>query len=370
MLKSVFVWSKEFETDFDKIDTEHKYLVEIINSLGKRLSQANPTFKELEPIFNELFDYTKYHFKNEEALMEQIKIDSRHTKEHISAHKAFITEVTSQYERIDKRNIKESAKELLDFLVQWLTFHILGMDKNLTTQIKLIESGYTSESAFNELNGLNHEQLDTLVKSFNGVFGVLMKYNEELLMLKKSLEEKVQERTAELEEANKKLEYMAMTDQLTGLANRHKTMPKLDKYWNEFIKNGSIFSVIMIDLDNFKTINDRYGHDVGDDVLKTFSQTLKFSIRTDDLACRLGGDEFFIICPNTNKDGVKKLANKIHKNIENSYIDLSDKKLKYSSSMGVATVTKEMKRKEDLLKASDNAVYQAKKLGKNQIFIY
>ncbi|MDL0089684.1 GGDEF domain-containing protein [Campylobacter gastrosuis] len=375
MLKPVFVWGREFETDFHKIDTEHRYLVEIINTIGRKIAEFNPRFEDLEPIFTELFNYTKYHFINEETIMKDANVDKRHIKEHLVAHKTFIREVTSQYERIDKTNIKESAKGLLDFLVQWLTFHILGMDKNLTTQIKLIESGYSPEDAFNEINGVNHEQLDTLVKSFNGIFGVLMKYNDELLVLKKSLEDKVEERTTELQEANerleavnKQLEFIAMHDQLTGLANRHKTMFELEKYWDNYAKNGENFSVIMLDLDNFKGINDTYGHDAGDAVLKSFAKTLSFSIRTDDLACRLGGDEFFIICPNTDKNGVLNLAQKLHKNIVDLKVEFENGSWSGISSIGIATTNDTMSNKEDLIKASDNAVYEAKRRGKNQIF--
>ncbi|CAD7289192.1 Bacteriohemerythrin [Campylobacter majalis] len=376
MLKPVFVWGQEFETDFKKIDAEHRYLVELINSLGNKLSNSRPTFEDIDPVFSELVEYTKYHFVNEETIMKEARVDRRHVTEHVEAHRNFITEIAEQYSMIDRQNIKESAKKLLDFLVQWLTFHILGVDKNLITQIRLIESGSSPEEAFNEINGVNHEQLDTLVRSFNGVFSVLMKYNEELLGLKKSLEEKVEERTlelkeanAQLEEMNKRLETIAMSDQLTGLSNRHKIMSELSRYWDEYTRYNTPLSVIMIDLDNFKCINDTYGHDAGDQVLKTFAKILSFSIRTDDLVCRLGGDEFCVVCPNTDINGVTTLANKIHENLAGICVRFDEGGWEGSASLGVATTNKSMKNKEDLLKASDKAVYEAKKLGKNKVYV-
>lgn len=375
MKSVVFVWGQEFETHVKKIDAEHRYLVELINSLGEKLSAEVTTFEDLDPIFKELVDYSKYHFKNEETIMSDARVDIRHIKEHKNAHQNFIQKITEQYKKISVQNAKDAAKELLDFLVQWLTFHILGMDKNLSAQMRLIESGYNAEDAYNEINGVNHEQLDTLVRSFNGVFSVLMKYNEELLFLKKSLEEQVQERTRELIETNKKLENanklletMAMNDQLTGLANRHRMTSEFAIKWEEFQKENKIFSLIMIDLDNFKEINDTYGHDAGDLVITTFAKVLKLSSHNDDIVCRLGGDEFLVICPNTQLDGAINLAQKIHKNIKGLFVKLGNSGWQGSASIGVSSCNK-YSQKEKLLKAVDNAVYQAKTRGKNCIFV-
>ncbi|WP_169777728.1 GGDEF domain-containing protein, partial [Campylobacter mucosalis] len=373
----VFVWGKEFETNVKKIDSDHRYLIELINSLGRKLSGVKVTIADIDPIFKELIDYSRYHFAGEEAIMKNAGVDIRHIKEHVQAHKNFIEEVTSQYKSINIQNIQKSAKSLLDFLVQWLTFHILGIDKNLTAQIRLIESGYSPEDAFVEINGINHEQIDTLVKSFNGIFGVLMRYNDELLTLKKSLEDTVEQRTKELKEANlelekvnKKLEHIAMTDQLTGLANRHKMLNELDDCWKNFIQNGTKFSFLMFDLDNFKIINDTFGHDAGDKVLSVFSKMLLDNVRTDDIVCRMGGDEFLIVCPNTDKNGAEILAKKIYESIKNLFIKIDSSGWQGSASIGIACVDETMNSKDDIMKKADNAVYKAKYNGKNQIFAY
>ncbi|MBR8464165.1 GGDEF domain-containing protein [Campylobacter sp. faydin G-24] len=365
----VFIWNKDFETDISNIDQEHKKLVEIINTISKKLSELDTVFEDMQPIFKELFDYTNYHFKNEEQIMKNVNVDVRHVKEHIAAHRNFIKEITLQYNKIDQDNVKNTAKHLLDFLVQWLTFHILGMDKNLTTQIKFIESGDTPEEAFNAINGVNYGQLDTLVKSFNGVFAVLIKSNEELLTLKKSLEEKVEERTKELKDSNiklteayKKLETIALTDQLTGLGNRHKTMAELDRYMSKFLNFNEIFSVIMFDVDSFKTINDTYGHDAGDNVLIELSNSLQKTIRKNDIACRVGGDEFLVICPKTDEKSVERLAKRIHEAISKLKITFDSNACWLGSvSIGTATCNEKVNTKEHMLKIADNNLYITKK---------
>lgn len=344
--------------------------------MGNKLTESSATFEELDPIFGELMRYSQYHFKHEEQIMYGSNVDARHIKDHINAHKNFIQDIGKQYSSMDREQIIASAKRLLDFLVQWLTFHILGMDKALTAQIRLIEAGYKPEDAYTEINGVNHEQIGTLVNSFNGIFGVLMKYNEELLTLKKSLEDQVAERTKELAEANqhlvelnKRLEVIAMTDHLTGIANRHRTMVELNECWQEFKTKAIPCSIIMLDIDNFKGINDTCGHDSGDVVLAEFARTITFSVRTDDIVCRLGGDEFIVICPNTAMDGASNLADKIYENIQKIDLKFKNGSWKGSSSIGVASACESMYYKEELLKAADRALYVAKANGKNQISI-
>lgn len=362
--KAVFIWGKEFETEVSRMDSEHRYLIEIINSLGSHLSLSDITIDSIEPIFNELLEYTTYHFRNEEMLAKEYNIDPRHIISHKKEHKAFIEKVSRMYNNLNQENLKIESKELLDFLVHWLTFHILGIDKTLATQIKLIKNGYTPEEAFNSLGNVNHEQLDTLVKSFNNIFEVLMKYNDELLALKKSLEQKVKERTNELEEVNKRLKILAMTDQLTGLANRHCTMYELDVRINNFNKSGEPFSIIMIDLDDFKNVNDNLGHEAGDNLLILIATAIKDSIRTDDIACRMGGDEFVVICPNTNENGAELLASKISKNINKIVLDIKDQKWQASCSTGMATYSSNTIDKKDLLRIADNQMYKAKRKSK------
>lgn len=358
--KPVFMWGKEFETEVSKIDIEHRYLIEIINKIGDLLSSSSINTLEIDSVFNDLLNYTKYHFNNEEALAKEFDVDQRHMALHKHEHRNFIHKITELYSALNPDSIKFEAKELLDFLVHWLTFHILGIDKNLASQIKLIKSGKSPQEAFDIINSSQREQVDTLVKSFNNIFDILIKYNEELLGLKNSLEQKVKERTSELEAANEKLKQIALNDELTKLANRHSTMNELDKYIDKFNKNKDIFSIIMLDLNDFKRINDTLGHDAGDKLLVKIAQAIKDGVRTDDIACRLGGDEFIIICPNTDEIGAKKVANKIKQRISKIKVELPNKIWQADSSIGIATISEQLNDKMDLLKKADFKMYKDK----------
>lgn len=122
---------------------------------------------------------------------------------------------------------------------------------------------------------------------------------------------------------------------------------------------------MMVDADNFKQINDTQGHDAGDEVLRQLSRKLKESIRTDDVVCRLGGDEFIILCQNTPLDGAMLLAEKIRQEVSNLQVSVGNGKWIGSISIGVASRQDDMKVLEDLIKVADNGVYIAKKNGRN-----
>ncbi|MGP1485856.1 MAG: GGDEF domain-containing protein [Campylobacter sp.] len=366
--ESVFSWNSEFETSIVSIDLEHKTLVDIVNKLGSALSDDNLCFDMLEPIFKELFDYTNYHFKNEEGLSAKMNVDERHRKEHKKAHKMFLQRVTTLYENLKFSEFKTSNfKELLDFLVYWLTFHILGMDQKLARQIQKIQEGKIPEVAYDETNTSEYSQLNMLVRSFNGAFESLMKYNKELLELKESLEEQITLRTMELQRANEQLEQIAMYDYLTGLANRRKAMKDLERCREIFDQTNEKFSVIMVDLDDFKYINDNYGHDSGDKVLYETAKIIKHNIRMDDIACRLGGDEFLVICQNTDSQGALVVAKKLHSAIDELSLKFQDKICKVPASIGVASWNSSMKSIKDILKSVDIGLYSAKDRGKNTI---
>lgn len=151
----------------------------------------------------------------------------------------------------------------------------------------------------------------TLLQAMNRLFNQVSERNRELFELNRTLEARVAERTHELLEANHQLENMAMTDVLTGLPNRRHALHSFQAEWQRSVANGQPLACIMIDADGFKAINDTYGHDAGDEVLRQLSARLKDTVRNDDLVCRLGGDEFLIICGNTTRDGAMQTAEKL-----------------------------------------------------------
>ena len=164
----------------------------------------------------------------------------------------------------------------------------------------------------------------------------------------------------------KKLEIMAITDKLTGTTNRHIFDMIFKKALSLSKRKGKQLSAIMIDIDKFKEINDKYGHPVGDKVLKIITEVIKNSIRGSDIIFRWGGDEFFILLPETNPSEVKKVAEKIRRKIEGLNISEKGSLLPITISVGTATVSS-FEEKEDLIKNSDNALYRAKRKGRNRV---
>ncbi|MCK4501852.1 MAG: diguanylate cyclase, partial [Desulfuromonadales bacterium] len=167
-------------------------------------------------------------------------------------------------------------------------------------------------------------------------------------------------KTLALSEANRKLGELALTDVLTGLSNRRHAMQILERLWIESIANDTSLACLMIDADGFKEINDTYGHDAGDIVLTKLAKELQYAVRTDDMVCRLGGDEFLIICPNTNNEGAKHLANITHAKISALIVEVTGGVWRGSISVGVAVRTSSMQNPGDLIKAADRGVYAAK----------
>lgn len=344
------------------------HLVELINELILKISnQEALEIADISSVFNKLFDYAKYHFGDEESIMIESKLYPDFIREHAYNHKMFLQEVETLYnEFLDSKDYKKNLKDMIDFLINWLAFHILGQDKKMAKQIELMNQGYSAKQAFEMVDQI-HESNETqpLVNALNNMLNTLSRRNKELLSLKKNLEQKVEERTTELMEANRHLEYLSTTDQLTELKNRRYAMDALNMLWYSTCKFTDSIAVLMIDLDHFKEVNDNYGHDCGDIVLKTVAVTLKDSVRNDDIVCRLGGDEFLIICPHTFLQGAIKVANNILKEIKKLNVSIDGGFWSGSASIGVASSDPKMQGVEDLIKRADDQVYKAKEAGKN-----
>jgi diguanylate cyclase (GGDEF)-like protein len=183
-------------------------------------------------------------------------------------------------------------------------------------------------------------------------------YKEKLEEMNKALEKKVQERTKELRK-------LATTDSLTQLANHQTACEKLEEAVGKASKEQSSLIVMMADLDKFKRVNDTYGHQVGDEVLKATAHVISSNVREADLVGRYGGEEFIIILPNTELEKGLKVANRIKDGIEDEIFSI--KELKVTVSIGVRKWQGE--NAIDLVKYADQALYQAKENGRNRIEI-
>ena len=163
----------------------------------------------------------------------------------------------------------------------------------------------------------------------------------------------------------KDLEHLAMTDQLTGLNNRYYLQMFISKTLSEMKRHGQQLSLIMIDLDKFKPINDTFGHEQGDEVLVKISKVLESNSRIEDIAIRLGGDEFLLVLPYCALKRAKDKANTLRAAI--SAIQCSQADLSLSASFGVASTEQGEFDFKKLLALADQAVYQSKAQGGNAV---
>jgi diguanylate cyclase (GGDEF)-like protein/PAS domain S-box-containing protein len=160
---------------------------------------------------------------------------------------------------------------------------------------------------------------------------------------------------------------MAFTDGLTGLYNRRYLFEELNREVSRASRNNSPFSIINMDVDNFKTINDRFGHDQGDRMLKEFSDILKKFSRKSDIAARMGGDEFILLTSDCDYQQATAIAQRILTDANSQRIDLKSEKVNLHASIGIAGYPTHGATIDEILSKSDKAMYDAKNAGKNQI---
>ena len=181
----------------------------------------------------------------------------------------------------------------------------------------------------------------------------LSKYHKEIVKLREELS--IARREAE-------------QDFLTGLPNRRRFYRALEDFLQDYKTKNYIFSFIILDIDDFKKVNDTYGHLVGDEVLKDIASVLKFYLRANTIIGRLGGEEFGIILPGVDVEGAKAVAERLRRIIENRKVHIDEYIIDYTASFGVTQV-KENDTVEDIIDRADKALYEAKKAGKNKVVV-
>ena len=162
------------------------------------------------------------------------------------------------------------------------------------------------------------------------------------------------------------LETMALIDPLTRMANRRYIEMQLSNRLEEMHRYGWSFCVLFADIDDFKRINDTYGHDAGDKVLRMVARTLSGNARPFDIFGRWGGEEFVAIIENVSYKNLPMIANRFRLLVENSYLSVGDEKMRVSVSVG-ATVARLKDTVETLLRRADQLMYQSKRAGKNRL---
>lgn len=304
---------------------------------------------------------------------------------------------------LKKRNISIQTKQIIQylciFLIMLLGSGIVALDQLVTTNITpflvictiialvfllkpfISASIYLISYLFFYFS-MGFTQYDKLVLASNRVNGItavaisialsniLWQYFAKDFLQRKLIKQQNIELTLqkkELEEINTKLTLMAAYDSLTGLLNRREFEKLVNKDLSELNEHENNACIIIIDIDHFKNVNDKYGHPVGDELLKEFSLILKGELREQDIVARWGGEEFIIMLKNISSQDGMIIVENIRKAIENNKFLIAENEIKITASFGIAELF--YLNSDSLNRAyqkADNALYKAKDNGRNQ----
>ncbi|MFP3979510.1 GGDEF domain-containing protein [Marinobacter sp. KMM 10035] len=164
-------------------------------------------------------------------------------------------------------------------------------------------------------------------------------------------------------------EYAAKHDTLTGLANRREALAQLEAEYERYLRTSRPFSVLLVDIDLFKSVNDTYGHHVGDELIVLVARTLHEGARKLDTTARWGGEEYLVLLPETDADGAVQIANRIRESIAEKAVMVAHTEVHCTASIGVASI-KGAESIDKLLQRSDEALYRAKALGRNRVCVH
>ena len=199
-----FVWDERFVTGLKTVDAQHMHLVGLVNKVGDFLLENRGDETALQAVFGELASYANEHFCEEEGLMGEFAVDSRHSKAHTMHHRDFVTQLVSMWERREQSS--DPAAMLHGFLASWLTVHILGEDQIMARMIEAIRSGIDPAAAYEREAVQRDNSVSALLDALHKLYHVLSIQNRELAAANQSLESKVAKRTHDLEEANSQLQ--------------------------------------------------------------------------------------------------------------------------------------------------------------------
>lgn len=176
--------------------------------------------------------------------------------------------------------------------------------------------------------------------------------------------------SADLQYARRMFKHLSETDELTGLDNIRAFNNTLALEIKKSIRYQRVFSLLMIDADNLKSINDKYGHEAGDRLIRAIATTIQGCLRESDTLARYGGDEFIALLPETEQDRAIEAGERIRKAVENTAFDMNGEQIKSTVSIGIASFPHQADNNIDLLRKADKALYASKHAGRNKATLY
>jgi two-component system, cell cycle response regulator len=183
------------------------------------------------------------------------------------------------------------------------------------------------------------------------------------------LQRDLDRRNRELEELNRRLAEAARTDPLTGLPNRRWALEELQRVWQAATRYDRPMACLLVDVVHFKRVNDSFGHDTGDEVLKGVAGRLRSAARQHEAVCRLGGEEFLVVCDTIDRAGAAACAERLRNAVADRPVTYQGREVAVTVSIGAAVRDASMENPEQLLKVADQAVYAAKQSGRNRVVV-
>ncbi len=253
------------------------------------------------------------------------------------------------------------------FLISTFTLIVLGLilvDKTILSKIRVLHRKVDESYQHDNRRPLvmAGDELAQLEAAFE-----TMSHTLHVNMI--DLESKVSERTQLLKEKNMQLIELSLTDPLTGLLNRRGLVERFGVEIERSRRENSLIGVVMVDIDDFKNVNDRYGHDVGDVVIRSCSAIIAETCRTTDVAARWGGEEFLVVIPDVDIDVLKSILMRMFRGIREFRLSTERGELRYTVSMGAVIMNSVETDMDEMIRAADSALYVAKNEGKNNFHI-
>jgi len=269
--------------------------------------------------------------------------------------------------------LRSQRREVMMFIIAWLTV-LIGFVLYSGQKFGLLPVNAFTEHAI-EIGAVLEALLLALglADRINSERKARMETQERILEIQRQanqeLDNKVRARTEELEIMNDQLQTTSITDSLTQVKNRHYFDNKFPAEYRRAYRDKSWLSLLILDIDNFKLVNDNYGHQVGDDILRAVAAAIQDVVkRPSDAVSRYGGEEFTVLLPSTKKEGAYQVAEKIRKRVQEIHVKWKDKDLTVTISIGSAScIPPYYEGEATLLKQADDFLYIAKDHGRNQV---
>jgi diguanylate cyclase (GGDEF)-like protein len=276
-----------------------------------------------------------------------------------------VTNLLQDYDLIDATSGKDALEIVAEEKIDLILLDIMMPDMDGYEVCNILKADEKTENIpIVFITAVTDEESIEKAYDLGGADYVTKPFKPKELLSRVKKELKIQDLIHDLEEQKKELKLLASTDSMTKLYNR-RYFTKISEHTFDLVKREQKkLSIMMIDIDRFKSINDTYGHQIGDEVIISLANILLKNQRKSDIVCRFGGEEFLILLPHTSTDGTNIVAQKIRQDVEN--VSISNN-LHFTVSIGISAVIPEDTDIDMAIARVDKALYKAKTSGRNRV---